>query len=311
MKQKQIPLLDVRDLSVSFPGSRQGLPQTTTRPISNLCVRVEQGELLAVVGASGSGKSLLAHAVLGLLPAAARVSGSIRYRGQELDEALLTGLRGREIALVPQSVAYLDPLMKVGPQVQGTMKGPEAVRRRGEAMRRHGLCERSERLYPFQYSGGMARRALIATAETGDANLILADEPTPGLDLPLARRALQYLREFADRGKGVLLITHDIDLAVQVADKLAVFYAGTTVESMPARDFLRGEDQLRHPYTKALFRALPQNGFHPIPGTQPDPSALPEGCLFAARCPGRTGECAGKIPMRPLRGGMVRCIHAT
>ena len=117
-------------------------------------------------------------------------------------------------------------------------------------------------------------------------------------------------REMADEGRGVVLITHDIDLAVDFADRIAVFYAGTTVETAPAEDFRQGA--LRHPYSQALWRALPQNGFQPIPGFQPYAGSLPKGCLFAPRCPHRTAECeAAPPPVRTLRDGEVRCIHAT
>ena len=195
------------------------------------------------------------------------------------------------------------------------MTGPRPSRERRQRQRevfdRFHLAEAVDRLYPFQLSGGMARRVLVSTAVLSGASLILADEPTPGMDLEMALEALQCFRELADEGRAVVLITHDIDLAFQVADRVAVFYAGTTVETAPSGDFLRGPEALRHPYSKALWNALPQNGFQPVPGFQPYAKALPKGCLYAPRCPWRTEECGGEIPMRELRGGMVRCIHAT
>ena len=211
-------------------------------------------------------------------------------------------LRGREIVLVPQSVGYLDPLMKVGPQVGRDKTAVRAV------LDRYGLGPETEGLYPFQLSGGMARRVLISTAVAASPALVIADEPTPGLDVRAAGRILGHFRELADAGAGVLLITHDLELALTIADKVAVFYAGETVEEAPAGDFDRLED-LRHPYTRALWQALPQHGFRPIPGTQPYPGALPEGCPFAPRCPKRTAECGGEVPYRPLDGGFVRCLH--
>ena len=146
----------------------------------------------------------------------------------------------------------------------------------------------------------------------GDARLIVADEPTPGLSKEMAKDAMGHLRTLADEGRGIILITHDIDLAFEYADRVAVFYAGTTVETAPVEDFRNGPESLRHPYSKALWEALPQNGFKPIPGTQPYAGALPEGCLFWPRCPVRTEACMkGEIPSRSLRGGEVCCIHAT
>ena len=157
-----------------------------------------------------------------------------------------------------------------------------------------------------------ARRVLVSTALIGDAKLIVADEPTPGLSKTMAKEAMGHFRSLADEGRAVILITHDIDLAFEYADAVAVFYAGTTVETASAEDFRKGPDALRHPYSKALWTALPQNGFQPIPGTQPYAGSLPKGCLFAPRCSKKTKECTDQevIPMRTLRGGEVCCIHA-
>ena len=308
MEEKQ-PLLEISDLSVSFRMYDGSLEQRQLQVISSLSLTVYPGEILAVAGSSGSGKSLLAAAILGILPANAAVGGAMRYGGQPLTPERQRSLRGGGIALVPQSVAYLDPLMKVGRQADGHQK-PRPTARRRELFRRFGLPEKTERLYPFQLSGGMARRVLVSTALLADAQLVIADEPTPGMGLEQAKEALSMFREMADEGRGVVLITHDIDLAVDFADRIAVFYAGTTVETAPAEDSRQGA--LRHPYSQALWRALPQNGFQPIPGFQPYAGSLPKGCLFAPRCPHRTAECeAAPPPVRTLRDGEVRCIHAT
>ena len=210
-----------------------------------------------------------------------------------------------------QSIAYLDPLMKVGNQADGHKK-PYPSEKRKSLFKRFSLPENTEKLYPFQLSGGMARRVLVSTALITDAQLIIADEPTPGMSLDQALEALQRFRELANEGKGVILITHDIDLAFEFADRVAVFYAGTTVETAPVADFKTGADALRHPYSKALWRALPQNGFTPIDGFQPYAGNLPKGCLFSPRCPYATAECHEKTPpTQELRGGEVRCFHAT
>ena len=304
-------VLVVKDLSVSFRMYDKGLEQYDLKVISNLSIDVKPGEIVAIAGSSGSGKSLLAHAVMGLLPENASITGEINYKGMSLTQKEKELLRGHEIALVPQSVAYLDPSMRVSTQVLGRKPTLQKRKEQKEVFSRFNLEEKVERLYPFQLSGGMARRVLVSTAVIKDADLIIADEPTPGLDLEMALEALKCFRELADEGKAIILITHDIDLAFHVADRVAVFYAGTTVEIAPSADFIRGEAALRHPYSKALWRALPQNGFEPIPGFQPYPKALPKGCLFGPRCPGRTPECEEKIPMQELRGGTVRCIHAT
>ncbi|MCC3357000.1 ABC transporter ATP-binding protein [Bacillus sp. REN16] len=307
-----MPILEVENLSVSFKQYNAGFKQIHNQVISSLNITLEAGEILAVVGASGSGKSLLAHAILGILPSNASTSGTIKYKGEILTPARQEALRGTEIAIVPQSVSFLDPLMRVGKQVRTSVKGsedPTTIQRK--VFERYRLCEEDETLYPFQLSGGMARRVLLSTAMVSGAKLIIADEPTPGLDPIVMKEALQNIREFADNGRAVMFITHDIESALQIADKIAVFYAGSTVEIAPVKNFKNQGEALRHPYTKALWRALPQNEFIPIPGSQPQSSELPTGCLFAPRCPIATTECHEKHPeARELRDGMVRCIHA-
>ena len=311
MEQKHETLLEIHDLSVSFRMYDGTLEQKDLQVISDLHLTVRPGEIVAVAGSSGSGKSLLASAILGILPGNATVKGHLHYRGRELTPQLQKELRGTEIALVPQSIAFLDPLMKVGKQVDGHKK-PYPTAKRNQLFRRFSLPEKTEKLYPFQLSGGMARRVLVSTALITDAQLIIADEPTPGMSLDQALEALQMFRELANEGKAVILITHDIDLAFEFADRVAVFYAGTTVETAPVADFKAGPEALRHPYSKALWRALPQNGFQPIDGFQPYAGNLPEGCLFAPRCPHATEECRSRIPpTREIRDGEVRCFHAT
>lgn len=305
--KKKDPVLTVEELSVSFSMYRRGLKKENLEVLHKLSLSVQAGEILAVAGSSGSGKSILAHAILGILPGNACMEGRMLYQGKFFDAKEKAKLRGKEIAFIPQSVDYLDPLMRIGKQVTGIRGTRERQR---ELFRKYGLDEDAEKKYPYELSGGMARRVLIASALMNEAQLIVADEPTPGLDLGMAREALKDFRELADQGCAVLLITHDLDLAVRVADRVAVFYAGTVVETAPSGDFLAGRDALRHPYSKALWDALPQHEFKPVSGTQPYAGSLPEGCLFQDRCAQRSGLCGGYIPMRSLRGGEVRCIHA-
>lgn len=309
MEQKRDTLLEIHNLSVSFRMYDEGLKQTDLKAISDLHLTIHPGEIVAIAGSSGSGKSLLASAILGILPENATINGHLHYNGEELTPERQKQLRGKEIALVPQSIAYLDPLMKVGKQVDGHEK-PRKTEKRESLFKRFNLPKNTGNLYPFELSGGMARRVLVSTALMTDAKLIIADEPTPGMSLDQALEALTMFRELADEGKAVILITHDIDLAFEFADRVAVFYAGTTVETAPASDFKAGPEALRHPYSKALWRALPQNGFEPIGGFQPYAGALPNGCLFAPRCPFRTDECDKNVPpIREVRGGEVRCYH--
>lgn len=309
MEAKNESLLEIHDLSVSFRMYDHALEQHDLQVISDLHLTVRPGEVVAIAGSSGSGKSLLASAILGILPGNATVHGHLHYKGSQLTPERQAQLRGTEIALVPQSIAYLDPLMKVGKQADGHRK-PRPTEKRRKLFARFGLPEKTEQLYPFQLSGGMARRVLVSTALITDAQLIIADEPTPGMSLDQAMEALKLFRTLADEGRGVILITHDIDLAFAFADRVAVFYAGTTVEIASAADFRTGPEALRHPYSQALWRALPQNGFEPVPGFQPYAGNLPKGCLYAPRCPYKTPECEQAVPpVRTIRGGEVRCYH--
>ena len=305
-------MLEVENLSISFLQYQTGLKQRTLQVISDLNIKINAGEILAVVGSSGSGKSLLAHAILGILPKNALVSGTILYKWKELTPERQKELRGNEIALIPQSVNFLDPLMRVGAQVCSPVHGSGAKEIQKRIFARFSLDSNVEKLFPFQLSGGMARRVLVASAVVGGAKLIIADEPTPGLHPEVVQETLRHLRELADDGCAVMLITHDIGTALHVADNIAVFYTGTTVEVAPAGDFSGKGESLRHPYTRALWNALPQNGFIPVSGFQPSHSEQLKGCLFEPRCSTRTSDCMSKLPeMRELRDGKVRCHHVT
>lgn len=305
----QEPVLKIEHLNISFRQYTEGMRQTQLDVIRDLDVEVNAGEMVAVVGSSGSGKSLLAHAVLGILPYNASTGGKITYRGSELTQERIEKLRGSEIVMVPQSLAYLDPLVKIGKQIRKGRKDQKTIDKLKGIFRKYDLKEEVENLYPFELSGGMNRRILISTAFIEEPRLVIADEPTPGLDLKVAKRAMGHFRELADMGAGVLVITHDLELALETADRVAVFYAGCTVEEAASEDF-QTEETLRHPYSKALWRALPQHGFQFIEGVQPYVKEMPEGCPFSPRCHMCTDECGGEIPYRRLRGGRVRCLYA-
>lgn len=306
MEKKNI--LSVDNLVVSFSMYKGLFKKENLEVVHSLSLDINEGEIVAVVGSSGSGKSLLAHAVLGLLPKNASTSGKILYEGEELTDKKRSELLGRKIVFIPQSIDYLDPVMKVGKQVQGVYSTKD---RQEELFEKYKLDKSVEDMYPFQLSGGMARRVLVSSALMEMPRLIVADEPTPGLNVDMAMDTLKHFREIADKGAGVLLITHDIDLALHVADRIAVFYAGTIFEIASTKDFLEGRDALRHPYSKEFISALPQNEFKSIEGLQPYAGELPKGCLYASRCPYVSEKCSGEIPMRELRGGKVRCVNAT
>lgn len=308
-KTEQTPILKIEHMNITFTQYDRGMRQTELPVIRNLDVEVHAGEMVAVVGSSGSGKSLLAHGVMGVLPYNASMGGRILYCGEELTKQRIERLRGNEIVMVPQSIAYLNPLMKIGSQIRKGSKDEKVKRKLCDIFARYSLKPEVEELYPFELSGGMNRRILISTALIEEPKLVIADEPTPGLDLKMAKRAMEHFRELADMGAGVLVITHDLELALETADRIAVFYAGTTLEEATVSDFER-EETLRHPYSKALWRAMPKNGFGFVSGEQPYVKDLPGGCPFAPRCGRCTEECRkGEIPSREIRGGRVRCLH--
>ncbi len=306
-------LLQVEDLSVGFRMYDEGAPffrarQRVVEVIHRLSISVHVGEIVAVVGASGSGKTLLADAILGLFEPNATVTGRIWYDGELQDAGSLAERRGNGISLVPQSVNHLDPLMKVGRQVEGFARSdvPRAERslRRERLFARYGLSEDVADFYPFELSGGMARRVLLCCALMDDPRLVIADEPTPGLDLDLAVRALGDFRDFADAGGGVLLITHDIELALRVADRVAVFKEGTVVEETAVANFA-SPDTLEHPFSRELWHALPEHDFA-VPPASPlagggVAQSLGQSCSHETPT-GRFGSCGTRLVGGPAPG---------
>ncbi len=310
---KREPILSVNNLKISFIQYTKGLKKIDLQAINNLDIDLYKGEILAVVGSSGSGKSLLAHSILGILPNNAMTSGEIIYKNKLLDEKRKEKLRGKEIVFIPQSINYLDPLMKVGKQVEISIKDKKKSSNIiKDVFNKYNLEKKVQSYYPFELSGGMARKVLLSTAIVSDCEVIIADEPTPGLDENSLNEVLKDFRELADNGCAILIITHDISAALKIADRVAIFYGGTTLEVAKANDFDNNGEKLRHPYTKALFNALPQYGFKAINGSQPLSNEMVQGCLFYDRCQKRTPECENIRPeMKEIRNGKVRCLYAT
>ena len=251
-------ILEVKNLNIGFNMYDKLLNQKLHQMVFDLNVTIKKGEILAIAGSSGSGKSLMAHAILGILPKNTVVSAEIKFKNEIVDENRLSQLRGKEITFVPQSIAYLDPLMTIEDQL---MRKDINKQDFFKVMDTLGFTKADLGKYPFQLSGGMARRVLIANTILSKADLIIADEPTPGLSLDLAIEVLNHFRNMANDGKGILLISHDIDLVCNVADRMAIFYGGHILETLNTKDFLKGEKYIRHPLTKAFWRALPQNDF--------------------------------------------------
>lgn len=304
-------LLEVENLSISFTQYVQGLNRHDSRVISDLTIDVDESEIVAVLGSSGSGKSLLAHSILGILPYNSHVTGEIRYKGQTLDQDLKEKLRGDEICLIPQSVNFLDPLMKVSEQAIGECKDDkehsERKIRQREIFARYGLDESVDNLYPFELSGGMARKVLLSTALIEDPDLLIADEPTPGLDKKSVEETISDIKNLKEHGKGVLLITHEIDAALKTADRIAIFYSGYVIEINDVKNFSSSETVL-HSYTKALIDSLLRNGFKLTEGVQPL-GEIP-GCPYYENCPIRTDRCNKEKPeLEEHDGVMIRCFN--
>lgn len=257
-------LLEVDAFSLSFRRYDGVLRQRSVEALKALSFSVSRGEVLALIGASGAGKSLLAHALFGILPPNAVTTGALRLGGIALGPATLPRLRGRSMGLVPQSISHLDPLARCGQQLHW------AAGRSGRRMDRTGLQAllaqfglRDEVLkaFPHQLSGGMARRLMLALGTIGDPDLVVADEPTSGLDPDNAATILAHLRAMADRGRGVLLITHDLAQALPFADRVALLEHGQLVGIERAHAFSGKGNQLDSPYAHSLWRAMPQNDF--------------------------------------------------
>jgi peptide/nickel transport system ATP-binding protein len=306
-----VTLLEINGLTVRFQ-----LPDTTVNAVTGIDLTVAPGELLAVVGESGCGKSVLAHALLGLLPANATVTGQAVLRGGNTpvdllgagEKTLARTVRGRRIGLVPQSPATaLTPVRTGRRLLEETLLTHGRARTNAEAVAAGvGLAPADLDLYPHELSGGMAQRLATALALAPDPPLLLADEPTSGLDRPLVDATLDLLRARCDSGAAVILITHDLAAAQRVADTVAVMYASRITEHRPAAEFFTGP---RHPYAHALLDALPDRSFAPIPGHPPMLTALPVGCAFAARCPRAAGECGSQPGLDHDGSGRLACYH--
>ncbi|WP_321418318.1 ABC transporter ATP-binding protein [uncultured Methanomethylovorans sp.] len=314
-KKKGEALFKVKDISLSFVQYTSGLRQTELKVISNLSIEAYSGEILAVVGSSGSGKSLLAHAILGILPSNAKLYGEMDYKGKNLTQEKKEELRGKEIALIPQSVNYLDPLMRISNQVIGSVeeKSKELMKKtQRNIFHKYDLKADVDRMFPHELSGGMARRVLVSTALMNSSKLIIADEPTPGLDEKNLNETLSYFKDMANKGCAVILITHDIEAALRISDKIAIFYAGTILEVANIEDFKNEGKNLRHPYTRALWNALPQNKFQAIKGHQPMQDEIIEGCFFYERCSRKNELCSKGTPqLKNINEGLVRCNNAS
>ncbi len=252
-------ILDIKNLNISFFQYEKGLKRRKLNVVRDLDLELKQGEIMAIFGARGAGKSLLVHAILGLLPYNGFYEGEVFYKGQILDDKLLEKVRGKEIFFIPQTINSLNPLLKTAKQARMTLKRSD-YKKQEQVYRNFGLGKEVDKMYPFELSGGMARRVLVSDAILSDAELIIADEPTPGMDKKATDEIISYFKNLKKEGKTSLIISHDINMALSLADRIAIFYDGRIIEVADRKDFENEGEKLKNPYSRMLIRALPENG---------------------------------------------------
>jgi peptide/nickel transport system ATP-binding protein len=322
------PVLEVRDLCTEF-GTKAGVG----RAVDGVSFTLHEGEILAIVGESGSGKSVTSLSIMGLIPdPPGRIAGgSVTYGGRDLtrlDEKALQKLRGNEIAMIFQEpMTSLNPVLSIGRQMtegirQHTgMSEAEARKHAVEMMRRVSIPAPEKRLgeYPHQFSGGMLQRIMIAIAMSCSPRVLIADEPTTALDVTIQAQILELMRDLrATTGASIMLITHDMGVVAEMADRVVVMYAGRKVEEGRVEDIFA---RPRHPYTRGLLAALPVLGtagevgetqLNEIPGVVPALTDLPNGCRFSDRCAFSTEKCLAEDPPFADRAGghSAACWHS-
>ena len=307
--------LNLKDVVVHFK-----VKEGTVKAVDHVNICFREGEITGLMGESGCGKSVLAMAILGLLPSYARTDGEICLEGKnllDLSQKEMRKLRGRKIGLIPQNPAgSFNPVRKIGSQITEAMTADGKKRTRREKEREasalleaFGFIHKDAagvlRSYPFQLSGGMLQRAAAAMGTAAMPEWILADEPSKGLEGPLRCQLYETLAAVKKRGiRGMILITHDWELAARLCDRVAVMYGGQIIEM--GKQVIK---RPRHPYTKGLLASLPANGMNPMPGRAPVPWEELKGCRFAPRCPKARPCCTVQQPPAAEESGeMVRCF---
>ncbi|WP_229023163.1 ABC transporter ATP-binding protein [Actinomarinicola tropica] len=304
-RRAAVPALDVRGLSTTFRTRGGGLTA-----VNDVSFRLGKGRVLAVIGESGSGKSAMLRSILGIQPASAQITGEVYLDGTsllDLPAKARAATRGRDVSMVFQDpLTALDPVYTIEAQLVETLRRhlglsrAQARRQAVELLDRVQIPSPAERVkaYPFELSGGMRQRVVIAMALACNPKVLLADEPTTALDVTVQARILDLFREIqAESDMGVVIVTHDLAVAAEVADDVVVMYAGRVVEQGPAEEVLLAPE---HPYTRGLLEANVRPGQRTrpraIPGSPPSLARLPEGCAFAPRCDAATEECWDRRP---------------
>ena len=319
--KNQEVILEMKDLSISF-FNKSGEIQA----VRGINYTLHKGEVLGIVGESGSGKSVSSHGILRLTPDTGKVkTGEILFHGKDIlkmNKKELQELRGNKIAMIFQDpMTSLDPLFTVEYQLNESLKkhtNLDAVARKARMIELLTLVginqpERRIKQYPYEFSGGMRQRVMIAMALSCDPELLIADEPTTALDVTIQAQILELMKKLKDsHDMGIILITHDLGIVADFCDRVLIFYTGQIVESAPVRDLFR---EPLHPYTKGLIRALPKiseqtDRLEAIEGMVPDADQMPEGCHFHPRCPYATDRCRKEAPAltQTPDGRCVRCF---
>ena len=316
----QNTVLEIKDLEVELFSEKGPLPV-----IDKVNLSIKEGEIVGIVGESGCGKSMLASAIMNLLNSPAQIAaGTIFYEGQDmttLSSKEFQKIRGNEISMIFQEpMTSLNPLMKVGKQIEEAIKAHEKVtnaelkERAIAAIREVGIPQ-PEKVYhdiPSRLSGGMRQRIMIAMALVCHPKLLICDEPTTALDVTIQAQILRLIKKLRDEtNTAVIFISHDMGVIYQMVDRVVVMYAGQFVESAPCKKLF---EKPLHPYTIGLQNAIPQinkqqSSLQDIPGSVPMLDNLPEGCLFAPRCPFAKAECfTKKVPLKHYGDHSVRCL---
>lgn len=313
------PLLSVCDLKVEFP-TRRGI----LTAVNGVSFDIAAGEVLGVVGESGAGKSLTGAAIIGLLDPPGRIAGGeVRLKGERIDnlpESRLRRIRGKRIGMVFQDpLTSLNPLFRIGEQLVETirlhtpMSAAQARTRAISLLGDVGIAAAERRIdaYPHQFSGGMRQRVVLALALAADPELIIADEPTTALDVSVQAQIIALMKRLCrEHGVAIMLITHDMGVIAETADRVAVMYAGRIVEIGPVRDVIR---QARHPYTQGLMGSIPTltanaERLAQIPGSMPRLAAVPDGCAFNPRCSHVFDRCRHERPdLMPAERSLAAC----
>lgn len=315
------PLLEVKDLHIQYTSGKQII-----RAVNGASFSVQAGTTLGLLGETGAGKTSVAKAILRVLPnpPAKITKGEILFEGQDLctaEESDLLKIRGGKISMIFQDpMTALNPVMTIGSQIaeviriHNNISKVEAQERAVEMLKTVGIVEERYGEYPFQFSGGMKQRVVIAMGLACKPALLLADEPTTALDVTIQAQVLEMINDLKKQlNTAMILITHDLGVVAEMCDDVAVMYAGEIIEYGSKEAIF---DHPSHPYTVGLFRSLPsfavgESRLNPIPGLPPDPAALPSGCKFAVRCPYATNECRQQeiANVEIEAGHSCRCLH--